>query len=337
MPRRPKSGTARALIALAGLIFGCSGAQPSEPSASSGGANSAGTAGTSATAAGSGAGGAPVGGTTGNAGSGGSVASGGGAAGPGGQSGGGGASGGSTGGSGSGCDPSLAATNKAAVNAALDGLFVDKQGSAIDQYWADPYLQHNPIAESGVDAFASIMSSFVTSPSFSYERLRTLAECDLAVVQGRYSGTGVIFDMFRLSDGKLVEHWDSDSNQASDADGSTELGSPEQTAQNRTAVLAFLARLTEGDFESTNDYLAADYVEHRSGFLEDIGSGAISYSEVHHVIADSNFVFTLSEGNLDGAAYGLYDLFRLEGGQIVEHWDSRRVVPATTASGLGIF
>jgi len=131
------------------------------------------------------------------------------------------------------------------VNAALDALFVDEQLSAIDEYWADPYLQHNPIAESGVDAFANVMSSIVSSPSFSYERLRTLAECDLAVVQGRYSGTGVIFDLFRLSDGKLVEHWDSDANQASGADGPTEVGSPEATAQNRAAVLAFLARLVD--------------------------------------------------------------------------------------------
>jgi predicted SnoaL-like aldol condensation-catalyzing enzyme len=297
--------------------------------------NHAGSAGTSATAGTSGTGGATTGGAAGQAGSGGSTSSGAGGAGPGGQSGAGGSSGGSTGGSGRGCDPTLAATNKTAVNAALDGLFVDKQVSAIDEYWADPYLQHNPIAESGVDAFRSIMSSFVTSPSFMYERLRTLTECDLAVVQGQYSGTGVIFDMFRLSDGKLIEHWDSDSNQASEANGPTEVGSPEQTAQNRAAVLAYLDLAIQGS--DANASFAAGYVDHRSGYLDDIESGTISYSQVHHVIADGNFVFTLSEGELNGTAYGFYDLFRLEAGQIAEHWDSRRVVPGSTASGLGIF
>ena len=322
MPHRPDPRRF-ALGTLAALIFGCSAPQPAQPAGGSGGANVAGSAGTSPGYGGNGSGGASAGGATANAGSGGSAPSG--SAGTGGQSG----VGGASGGSGSGCDPSLAVTNKAAVNAALDGLFVDKQVSAIDQYWADPYLQHNPIAESGVDAFASIMSSFVTQPSFSYERLRTLAECDLAVVQGRYSGTGVIFDMFRLSDGKLVEHWDSDTNQASEAGGPTEVTNPEQTAQNRAAVLAFL--------EGANDSVASGYVDHRSGYLEDIESGTISYSEVHHVIADGNFVFSLSEGELEGSAYGFYDLFRLEGGQLVEHWDSRRAVPATTASGLEIF
>jgi len=48
-------------------------------------------------------------------------------------------------------------------------------------------------------------------------------------------------------------------------------------------------------------------------------------------------VFTLSEGKLGSAGYGFYDLFRLEAGAIVEHWDSRRAIPASTASGLGIF
>jgi predicted SnoaL-like aldol condensation-catalyzing enzyme len=306
-------------------------------------------AGTSATAGASGVGGASAGGAAGKAGTGATAATGGGGAGNGGQSGAGGAgavggASGGTGGSGtggasgdSGCDPSLAASNEISVNAALDALFVDKQLSAIDRYWAEPYLQHNPIAESGVDAFRNVMSSIVSSPSFSYERLRTLAECDLAVVQGRYSGTGVIFDIFRLNEGKLVEHWDSDAGQASEANGPTDVSRPEETAQNRSAVLAFLERLIEGEHEAAVAQLAPVYLDHRGDLLEDIESGAISYTEVHHVIADGNFVFTLSEGQLDGRAYGFYDLFRLEGGRIAEHWDSRRVVPTTTASGLGIF
>ncbi|AUX43401.1 uncharacterized protein SOCE26_048490 [Sorangium cellulosum] len=53
------------------------------------------------------------------------------------------------------------------------------------------------------------MRGIVSSSSFSYQRLRTFAECDLVVVQGRYSGTGVIFDMFRVKDEKIMEHWDS--------------------------------------------------------------------------------------------------------------------------------
>jgi len=242
------------------------------------------------------------------------------------------------------CDPSLTAKNRAAVAAALDGLFVDKNVSAIDQYWADPYLQHNPIAKSGVATFKSIMGSLVSSAGFSYQRLRTLADCDLAVVQGKYSGTGVIFDMFRLKDGKLMEHWDSDANQASDSGGSTQVA-PGDTAQNRAQVSSFIEQvLIDGDHAAASRRLGESFVEHRAGsgsganaLLDYVTKGNVSYTKVHHVIADGNYVFTLSEGKLGSAGYGFYDLFRLDAGVIVEHWDSRRSVPASTASGLDIF
>jgi len=250
-----------------------------------------------------------------------------------------------SGGSGSACVAELTASNRALVATALDALFVEKQVSAIDQYWAEPYLQHNPVAKSGVAAFKSIMGSLVTSPSFYFERLRIVAECELVVVQGRYSGSGVVFDMFRVKDERLVEHWDSDANQASDASGPTENTSTPATSANRERVLAFIqAVLIEAQHGDASQFLSPGYVEHRTtaadgpaALTEYITTESISYAKIHHVIADGSFVFSLSEGTVDGAAHGFYDLFRLESGQIVEHWDSRRRVPASTMSGLGIF
>lgn len=242
------------------------------------------------------------------------------------------------------CEPAVTTASRTVAGAALDGLFVDKRVGAIDEFWGEPYLQHNPIAKSGVAAFKSIMSGVVASSGFSYERLRLLADCDLAVVQGKYAGTGVIFDMFRVKDGKLVEHWDSDSNQASDASGPKPGSSTAQTTQNREQVLSLLERvLVRGERAAATELLAPSFVEHRGNgtgpdaFLQQLTNGKVAYTRVHHVIADGDFVFTLSEGTLSGAAYGFYDLFRLEARRIVEHWDSRRAVPASTSSGLGIF
>jgi predicted SnoaL-like aldol condensation-catalyzing enzyme len=251
----------------------------------------------------------------------------------------------SVGGASSRCDPQLSDSNRTLVATALDTLFVDKQVSAIDQYWADPYLQHNPIAQSGVATFKSIMGPLVSSPSFAFERLRTLAECELVVVQGRYSGTGVIFDMFRIEGGKLVEHWDSDANQASDAGGATANPSTADTSESRTRVLAFVQSiLIEKKHADASQFLTSNFIEHRTptasgptALLDYLTAESITYTKVHHVIADGSFVFTLSEGARDGTPHGFYDLFRLESGQIVEHWDSRRAVPSSSASGLGIF
>jgi predicted SnoaL-like aldol condensation-catalyzing enzyme len=328
-------GALQLSVALIGLVISCSTGSGPEPSIGGGGATGSpvGTVGGASTspeggAATAGAATAGAAGTHSDAEVGGGASTDGAA--PGGASGsssagGGGAGSGGAGGVMNGCDPDVAVSNKARVNAALQALFVDKQISAIGEYWAEPYLQHNPIAKSGVAAFQSVMSSVVSSPSFMYERLRSLAECDLVVVQGRYSGTGVIFDLFRVKDGNLVEHWDSDSNQASDAGGATEPVNPEQTGANRSVVLAYLE-------QQASHYLSSDYVDHRAA-----AASTLTYTKVHHVVADGSLVFALSEGTLDGKPYGFYDLFRLEGGKLAEHWDSRRAVPATTASGLGIF
>ncbi|WP_437865901.1 nuclear transport factor 2 family protein [Sorangium sp. So ce363] len=256
-----------------------------------------------------------------------------------------GAGGSGAGGSGSRCDPEESRANKALVAQAIDALFVQKDVSAIDRYWADPYLQHNPIATSGVATLKNLMRGIVTSGSFSYQRLRTFGECDLVVVQGRYSQTGVIFDMFRVKDDRIMEHWDSDSNQASATDGPKDVEDEALTGQNRAHVLSFIdAVLIGGAHARASEFLGASYVEHRdtdasgpAALVEYVKDEGISYVKVHHVIADGNFVFTLSEGKRNNAAFGFYDLFRVEGGDIVEHWDSRRSVPNSTMSGLPIF
>ncbi|WP_438008455.1 nuclear transport factor 2 family protein [Sorangium sp. So ce321] len=343
-------------LAAACLVVACSG--QSDDDQDNQGSSTADTT-TSATAGSGGAGGdASVAGSTSTTGS--PVGSGGGEApqGAGGAQGGGGVAGaggsgaggdgaGGGGGSagGSGCDPAVASANRELVGKAIDELFVEKDITAADRYWADPYLQHNPIATSGVATFRNLMRGIVSSPSFRYERLRTFAECDLVVVQGRYSQTGVIFDMFRVKDSKIMEHWDSDANQASGTEGPTEIEDEALTAQNRARVLGFIdAVLVDGEHARAPEFLGAGYVEHRetsatgpAALLEYVEDEDIRYVEVHHVIADGNFVFTLSEGERGGAAYGFYDLFRVEGGDIVEHWDSRRAVPASTMSGLEIF
>jgi predicted SnoaL-like aldol condensation-catalyzing enzyme len=45
------------------------------------------------------------------------------------------------------------------------------------------------------------------------------------------------------------------------------------------------------------------------------------YEEIGLVVAEGNFVLTGASGQLGGAPTAFYDLFRLEDGLIVEHWD----------------
>ncbi len=48
----------------------------------------------------------------------------------------------------------------------------------------------------------------------------------------------------------------------------------------------------------------------------------IDYQRVHRVLAEGNFVLCVSEGEHAGVHSALYDLFRLDNGKVVEHWDT---------------
>jgi len=45
------------------------------------------------------------------------------------------------------------------------------------------------------------------------------------------------------------------------------------------------------------------------------------YEKNHIVLGEGNFVLAVSEGQFGGEHTSFYDLFRLENGKIVEHWD----------------
>ena len=76
-------------------------------------------------------------------------------------------------------------------------------------------------------------------------------------------------------------------------------------------------------------------LQHNSGIADGLdGLGAalkyfeenglvLQYDKVHKVLGEGNFVLSVSEGKFGkGEHVAFYDLFRLENGQIVEHWDS---------------
>jgi predicted SnoaL-like aldol condensation-catalyzing enzyme len=61
------------------------------------------------------------------------------------------------------------------------------------------------------------------------------------------------------------------------------------------------------------------------------------YTSTPLVVAQGNFVFTGSEGTFGGKPTAFFDLFRVEGGKIVEHWDVIAEIPAKMAHDNGKF
>ena len=102
--------------------------------------------------------------------------------------------------------------NKQAVRGFYELAFNEKQPEqAVERYLGSRYIQHNPQAPDGAEAFIGFVKAF---PEASVDIRRIVAEDDIVVTHSllRFSadderGT-VAADLFRLEGGKIVEHWD---------------------------------------------------------------------------------------------------------------------------------
>jgi predicted SnoaL-like aldol condensation-catalyzing enzyme len=109
--------------------------------------------------------------------------------------------------------PSLEA-NKKTVQEFYDFLINKKDFELASRYIGDRYIQHNPlVADSpeGLKAFVEFLKS--NYPDARSEIKRVLAEGDYVILHVhsvRIPGTRgrAIFDLFKLENGKIVEHWD---------------------------------------------------------------------------------------------------------------------------------
>ncbi len=103
----------------------------------------------------------------------------------------------------------MSQSNKEIVLEVLKRAFVERDPSVVDQYFAGSYKQHNPSIPDGSAAIAKMIP---TLTALTYEPGMAVAEGDLVMVHGRYTGWGpkpmVAVDIFRVENGKVVEHWD---------------------------------------------------------------------------------------------------------------------------------
>jgi predicted SnoaL-like aldol condensation-catalyzing enzyme len=105
--------------------------------------------------------------------------------------------------------------NKANVRAFYDLSFNQKQPEeAVKRYVGAYYRQHNPNAPDGPEPFIGFVKWLTgANPQLRVEFKRLIAEGDLVAVHTHnvaVPGTKgkAVVDIFRLEDGKIVEHWD---------------------------------------------------------------------------------------------------------------------------------
>jgi len=120
---------------------------------------------------------------------------------------------------------------------------------------------------------------------------------------------------------------------------------------NKQAVLEFYDKaLNQKDFEAASKYFGPRYIQHNPGAPDGIeGFKAFialrkekfpnAKGEIKRVFADGDYVIlhvhAMREPGERGVA--VVDIFRLENGKIVEHWDVVQPIPEKTANNNGMF
>ncbi|MDB4950954.1 MAG: hypothetical protein JWM27_3603, partial [Gemmatimonadetes bacterium] len=114
---------------------------------------------------------------------------------------------------------STADANKAVVRQLYERVFNRHDVDAADALMRVDYIQHNPNLATGRDAFKqAFRQMFAMVPDVHVEILHIVAEGDLVVVHvmntatrpggGRIEQPG--FDLFRVQNGLIAEHWDAE-------------------------------------------------------------------------------------------------------------------------------
>ncbi len=225
------------------------------------------------------------------------------------------------------------------LEAIRDGNYVE----AINAYAGDRYTQHSTPVRDGKEGFIEFFADFTErNPVRDVEIIRAFEDgrhVFLHVVQtlndGRYRY--VTADIFDTDDhGNLIEHWDiidelrdTATGSRSQIDGPTEPTDLDDTEANKQLVTRFVDEvLVAGDFDRLSDFVIDDIAQHNPEIADGIASlrafatgSAMRYIEVHKLVGSGNFVAVLAESELDAKRHAVIDLFRVEHGKIVEHWD----------------
>ncbi len=101
--------------------------------------------------------------------------------------------------------------NREFVRSFMDEVLVNGRLDKLEHYIdADGYTEHNPRMADGLAALRETLSS--KEAERSYEKIhRVLAEGNfvLCVTEGSLNGVhSSFYDLFRIAEGKIVEHWD---------------------------------------------------------------------------------------------------------------------------------
>nr|WP_314497510.1 nuclear transport factor 2 family protein [uncultured Chryseobacterium sp.] len=237
-------------------------------------------------------------------------------------------------------------------------VIVNKDMNQFNKYIGSTYIQHATGYADGVEPLREELTANASS-SNQVQILRVVGDKNYAALHSLWTvGSQQILyvDIWRIENGKLVEHWDQFQNVSENPANSntmyagpdTNVNANQNIEQNRARAIAVLNVFDNlNDLSPVENFVSSEYIQHnptvadgKQAFIDMLnGLNQISYkssTKIAKTLAFGDMVIvhshvtdpTVSNDNGTGGM----DIFRFDSnGQIVEHWD---VLETMTGSSL---
>jgi predicted SnoaL-like aldol condensation-catalyzing enzyme len=251
--------------------------------------------------------------------------------------------------------------NNKEKSAAINKAVMEADSNAISDLVLEGYIQHTPPIPDGRKGLLGLLAKIKTKeiPAPQIRNVRVFEDGDFVVLHHdvNWPNRKAMFEIFRFEDGLAAEHWsgvadhpEKTASGNSMVDGETQVRDKAKTQINKELVRGFVETvLINGQFDKIADYYHAEIRQHNpyiDNTIEGLVNGiqalqkqgiTLQIEKIHKVLGEGNFVLVLSEGKFAGKPTAFYDLFRVDEGKVLEHWDVLQEIPEKAAHTNGMF
>lgn len=249
-----------------------------------------------------------------------------------------------------------------AINKAVQLADVETAAALV----TENYIQHTPAVPNGRNGLKMLLTKIKNNeiPAPKLNTIRVIEDGDYVILhhEAYWPTRKAMVEIFRFENGLAAEHWsgimDHPEHTVSGQsmfDGATVVKDFDKTETNKGIVKTFMKEvLIKGNFDKylIPEFYHPEVIQHNpyidntvKGLVEGIAKfrqqgTTIEIEKLHYIFGQGNFVLAFSEGKFGkdgGSSTAFFDLFRLENGKIVEHWDVIQEVPAKMAHENGMF
>jgi predicted SnoaL-like aldol condensation-catalyzing enzyme len=244
-----------------------------------------------------------------------------------------------------------------AIGLYMLGIKEGRPKQAVAKYIGAAYKQHSTGVKDGKAGFVEFFEDFIKRcPKRDIQVVRTIEDGKYVfvhVLQTLNDGETqwVTADFFDTDENdRIIEHWDVISaykattpSGHTSIDGATMICDEDKTEANKQRVRDFILEvLCEKSPQNVDAYISNKcFIQHNERMPDGLESfkamvmtkdKSLIYDEIVLLVGQGNFVASLCKASEKGEPYAQVDIFRIEDGFIVEHWDNAEPVPSKDQS-----